>query len=51
VCLCVNIYCLFLLVGGSICMQLLTRSGWSAASSIESVLVQIRAEMVGKKNK
>lgn len=28
--------------GGAICMELLTNSGWSAASSIESVLLQIR---------
>jgi len=28
--------------GGSICMELLTNSGWSAASSIESVLLQVR---------
>ncbi|KIW03903.1 uncharacterized protein PV09_04746 [Verruconis gallopava] len=28
--------------GGSICMELLTNSGWSAVSSIESVLLQVR---------
>lgn len=28
--------------GGAMCMQLLTDSGWSPASSIESVLVQVR---------
>ncbi|EGD98363.1 hypothetical protein TESG_05742 [Trichophyton tonsurans CBS 112818] len=28
--------------GGALCMELLTNSGWSAASSIESVLLQIR---------
>jgi ubiquitin-conjugating enzyme E2 Q len=28
--------------GGSICMDLLTNSGWSAVSTIESVLLQIR---------
>lgn len=28
--------------GGAMCMQLLTNDGWSAASSIESVLVQVR---------
>jgi len=28
--------------GGSICMDLLTNSGWSAVASIESVLLQIR---------
>ncbi|EER38209.1 ubiquitin-conjugating enzyme E2 [Histoplasma capsulatum H143] len=28
--------------GGALCMELLTNSGWSAASSIESVLLQVR---------
>lgn len=28
--------------GGAMCMELLTNDGWSAASSIESVLVQVR---------
>lgn len=28
--------------GGAMCMELLTSSGWSAASSIESVLLQVR---------
>lgn len=28
--------------GGALCMELLTNSGWSAVSSIESVLLQIR---------
>jgi ubiquitin-conjugating enzyme E2 Q len=28
--------------GGSICMELLTNNGWSAVSSIESVLLQVR---------
>lgn len=31
--------------GGAICMELLTNSGWSAVSSIESVLLQIRLAM------
>ena len=31
--------------GGSICMELLTNSGWSAVSSIESVLLQVRLAM------
>ncbi|OAL52315.1 hypothetical protein IQ07DRAFT_597952 [Pyrenochaeta sp. DS3sAY3a] len=31
--------------GGAMCMQLLTNDGWSAASSIESVLVQVRMAM------
>lgn len=29
-------------VGGALCMELLTNSGWSAVSSIESVLLQVR---------
>eukprot|EP00897_Mesotaenium_endlicherianum_P010847 jgi/Mesen1/9791/ME000007S09852 len=33
-------------VGGSICMELLTQSGWSPACDFESVLVQIIADMV-----
>lgn len=33
-------------VGGSICMELLTSSGWSPANDIASVLLQIRSEMV-----
>ncbi|KAI9791218.1 MAG: hypothetical protein M1816_004210 [Peltula sp. TS41687] len=28
--------------GGALCMELLTNSGWSAASNIESVLLQVR---------
>lgn len=31
--------------GGAICMELLTNSGWSAVSSIESVLLQVRMAM------
>ncbi len=30
----------------SICMDLLTQSGWSPVNSIESILIQIRTEMV-----
>jgi len=33
-------------VGGSICMEALTTSGWKQATLIEGLLVQIRAEMV-----
>ncbi|KAL9641577.1 hypothetical protein ABK040_013496 [Willaertia magna] len=33
-------------IGGSICMELLTSSGWSSVCSIESILVQIRTEMI-----
>ena len=32
-------------VGGSICMELLTNSGWRSTNDIESILIQIRAEM------
>jgi len=31
---------------GSICMELLTSSGWTPANDIESILVQIRSEML-----
>ena len=31
--------------GGALCMELLTNSGWNAASSIESVLLQVRLAM------
>jgi len=34
-------------VGGSICMELLTNSGWNSTNDIESILIQIRAEMLG----
>lgn len=33
-------------IGGSICFQLLTKSGWIPASSIESIFVQIRLSLV-----
>ena len=32
-------------LGGSICMELLTNSGWNSTNDIESILIQIRAEM------
>lgn len=32
-------------IGGSICMELLTNSGWNSTNDIESILIQIRAEM------
>ena len=32
--------------GGAMCMELLTNSGWSAVSSIESVLLQVRMAMM-----
>ncbi|KAF2193832.1 hypothetical protein K469DRAFT_712668 [Zopfia rhizophila CBS 207.26] len=31
--------------GGALCMELLTNSGWSAVSSIESILLQVRMAM------
>jgi len=33
-------------IGGSICMQLLTPSGWLPSVSLENVFVSIRSEMV-----
>eukprot|EP01027_Heterolobosea_sp_BB2_P019822 GEZU01027927.1.p1 GENE.GEZU01027927.1~~GEZU01027927.1.p1 ORF type:complete len:327 (+),score=157.29 GEZU01027927.1:179-1159(+) len=33
-------------IGGSICMELLTTSGWRPINDIESVLIQIRSEMI-----
>jgi ubiquitin-conjugating enzyme E2 Q len=37
-------------VGGSICMQMLTKSGWSSVNDIESILVQIRATILSDPN-
>eukprot|EP00698_Gefionella_okellyi_P017242 TRINITY_DN5014_c0_g1_i2.p1 TRINITY_DN5014_c0_g1~~TRINITY_DN5014_c0_g1_i2.p1 ORF type:complete len:346 (-),score=66.95 TRINITY_DN5014_c0_g1_i2:666-1652(-) len=34
-------------VGGSICMEVLTSSGWLPTNDVESVIIQIRAEMNG----
>jgi len=33
-------------IGGSVCMELLTTSGWTPANDIESILIQIRSEMI-----
>lgn len=33
-------------IGGSICMEVLTTSGWSAGYSIENLLMQIKSEIV-----
>jgi len=33
-------------VGGSICTEMLTNSGWSPANSVESVLVSIRTNLI-----
>lgn len=37
--------------GGALCMELLTNSGWSVASNIESVLVQVRAAISSEEPK
>ncbi|XP_042750186.1 ubiquitin-conjugating enzyme E2 Q1-like, partial [Lagopus leucura] len=36
----------YVLGGGAICMELLTKQGWSSAYSIESVIMQISATLV-----
>ncbi|VDN18745.1 unnamed protein product [Gongylonema pulchrum] len=36
----------FVLGGGAICMELLTKQGWSSAYSIESLILQIAATLV-----
>jgi len=36
----------YVLVGGAICMELLTKQGWSSAYSLESVILQIAATLV-----
>ncbi|XP_062501570.1 ubiquitin-conjugating enzyme E2 Q1-like [Corticium candelabrum] len=36
-------------IGGSVCMQLLTRSGWRPTTDIESMLIQVRAEIMSDK--
>jgi len=33
-------------IGGSICMELLTNTGWNSTNDIESILIQIRAELL-----
>lgn len=33
-------------LGGSCCMELLTRSGWSACNTIEAVLISIRTNLL-----
>ncbi|KAB8304685.1 hypothetical protein EYC80_004050 [Monilinia laxa] len=37
--------------GGALCMELLTNSGWSAVSSIESVLLQVRLAIMSTEPK
>lgn len=36
----------YVLDGGALCMELLTRQGWSSAYDIESVILQIAATLV-----
>ena len=36
----------YVLGGGAICLELLTKDGWSSAYSIESVIMQIGSAMV-----
>ena len=36
----------YVLGGGAICLELLTKDGWSSAYSVESVIMQIGAAMV-----
>ncbi|XP_069112755.1 ubiquitin-conjugating enzyme E2 Q2-like isoform X1 [Argopecten irradians] len=37
-------------IGGSICMQMLTNSGWTPTNDIEAILVQIRSEIMSDPN-
>lgn len=37
-------------VGGSICMEMLTKSGWRPTNDIESILVQVRCEILSDPN-
>jgi len=36
----------YVLGGGAICMELLTKQGWSSAYSLESLILQISATLV-----
>lgn len=36
----------YVLLGGAICMELLTKQGWSSAYTIEAVILQIAATLV-----
>ncbi|XP_033171720.1 ubiquitin-conjugating enzyme E2 Q2-like [Drosophila mauritiana] len=36
----------YVLIGGAICMELLTKHGWSSAYTVEAVIVQIAATLV-----
>lgn len=37
-------------IGGSICMEMLTKSGWMPTNDIENILVQIRCEILSDPN-
>lgn len=37
-------------IGGSICMEMLTKSGWTPTNDIENILVQIRCEILSDPN-
>lgn len=47
---CILFYIIFaggyVLVGGAICMELLTKQGWSSAYTVEAVIMQIAATLV-----
>ena len=36
----------YVLLGGAICMELLTKQGWSSAYTVEAVIMQISATFV-----
>lgn len=36
----------YVLLGGAICMELLTKQGWSSAYTVEAVIMQIAATLV-----
>lgn len=36
----------YVLIGGAICMELLTQQGWSSAYTVEAVIIQIAATLV-----
>lgn len=36
----------YVLVGGAICMELLTKQGWSSAYTVEALIMQIAATLV-----
>jgi ubiquitin-protein ligase len=36
----------YVLTGGAICMELLTKQGWSSAYTVEAIIMQIAATLV-----